>query len=304
MSLIIYRDLSANSIFLEDANGAQFLNSLQASFSGTKITITNLSKQIDIVTEEEYTNFEDNNGVTYQQLSINAGGTGTPTEVRDLLNSVFQISGTPTNLLPVITSPLTISLTTGQTINYELTADYGVGYEWDLSNVSGVVNIEGNVRKIIGGSSLTAGAYNIPVKAINYNGEDSETIVLTVSNPPYSNTKSVQFNQNDWLGANASLLDATLGRTGNGSGSSDAWTIAFYFKAGSSNNQQQSIFYFGSQDIANGTHLRIYWDGNNVARQRLKFFYGTTNNNLLLQTPQNSVSNDGQWHHYMVTYDV
>ena len=86
-------------------------------------------------------------------------------------------------------------------MNYELTANFGVGYEWDFSNVSGIVNVEGNVRKIVGGSSLSVGTYNIPVKAINYNGEDSETIVLTVSTPPFCNTtKSVRFQNQDWGG--------------------------------------------------------------------------------------------------------
>ena len=143
-------------------------------------------------------------------------------------------------------------------MNYELTADYGVGYEWDLSSVAGVTTVEGNVRKLIGGSSLSAGTYNIPVKAINYNDEDSQTIVLTVSTPPFANTKSIQFNQNDWIGANAALLDSVLGRTGNGSGSGDAWSLSFYFKAGTSNNQQQTIFYFGSNDVTNGNHIRVY----------------------------------------------
>jgi len=299
----IYKDVAANSIFIEDANGAQFLNSLQASDPSGLITISDIAKQIEIVSNEDHTSFIDDNGVTYQQISINDGGTGTASEVRDLLNSIFQSSGTSTGNPPSITSPLTISLVQGQTLNYELTATYGVGYEWDFSNVPGVVNVEGNVRKIIGGSSLSSGTYNIPVKAINYNGEDSQTIVLTVSTPPFSNTRSVQFNQNDWLGANASLLDPVLGRSGNGSGSGDAWSISFYFKAGSSNNQQQTIFYFGSNDIANQNHLRIYWNGNNSARQRIILQYGSTNNNLVLQTPVGSVSNDGIWHHYMITYD-
>jgi len=299
----IYKDVAANSIFIEDANGAQFLNSLQASDPSGLITISDIAKQIEIVSNEDHTSFIDDNGVTYQQISINDGGTGTASEVRDLLNSIFQSSGTSTGNPPSITSPLTISLVQGQTLNYELTATYGVGYEWDFSNVPGVVNVEGNVRKIIGGSSLSSGTYNIPVKAINYNGEDSQTIVLTVSTPPFSNTRSVQFNQNDWLGANASLLDPVLGRSGNGSGSGDAWSISFYFKAGSSNNQQQTIFYFGSNDIANQNHLRIYWNGNNSVRQRIILQYGSTNNNLVLQTPVGSVSNDGIWHHYMITYD-
>ena len=33
------------------------------------------------------------------------------------------------------------------------------------------------------------------------------------------------------------------------------------------------------------------------------FQYGSTNNNLRLDTPVGSVSNDGLWHHYLITYD-
>ena len=293
----IYKDTEANAIFVEDANGVQFLNSLQATIDdplGDTLSVKDLAKEIDIVSSVNYTNFVDENDTQW--------GTDAADTVNEL-NAIFVSSGTPTGNAPVITSPLTISLTTGNTLNYELTADYGVGYEWDLSSVSGVATVEGNVRKLVGGSGLTVGTYNIPVKAINYNGEDSETIVLTVSSPPFSNTKSVQFNQNDWLGANASLLDSTLGRVGNGSGSADAWSISFYFKAGSSNNQQQTIFYFGSNDIANQNHFIIYWSGNNVARQKIILQYGSSNNNLILQTPVGSVSNDGNWHHYLITYD-
>ena len=36
----IYKDVSANSIFIEDNNGAQFLNSLQATVPSTTVTIT------------------------------------------------------------------------------------------------------------------------------------------------------------------------------------------------------------------------------------------------------------------------
>ena len=294
MSIKLYKDIEANAVFIEDANGSQFLNSLQASSASSLVTITDLAKQIDIVTGANHTDFIDQNDNPY---------TGDLASIINQLNAIFQSTGTPTGQAPVITSPLTISLTTGQTINYELTATYGVGYEWDLSAVSGVTTVEGNIRKLIGCSSLAAGTCNIPVKAINYNGEDSKTIVLTVSNPPYSNTKSVQFNQNDWLGANANLLDATLGRNANGSGSADAWTIAFYFKAGSSNNQQQTIFYFGANDVANSNHFRIYWNGNNAIRQQLILQYGTTNNNLVLKTPVGSVSNDNSWHHYLISYD-
>ena len=290
----IYKDQAANSIFIEDANGAQFVNSLQASVPTTTVTITDLARQIEIVSNADHTDFVDENDNPY---------TGTAVDVCNQLNAIFASSGTPTTNLPSITSPLTINSVQGSVINYELTADFGVGYEWDLSNVSGITTVEGNNRKIIGGSALSAGTYNIPVKAINYNGEDSETIVLTVSNPPFANTKSVQFNQNDWLGANASLLDSTLGRNGNGSGSGDAWSISFYFKVGGSSNQSQTIFYFGSNDIANGNHLRVYYNGDNSARRQIVLRYGTNNNNLEFKTSVGSVSSSDGWQHFLITYD-
>lgn len=295
--IVIYRDNNANAIFVEDNNGAQFLNNLQAfqdNPTDTTLSIRDIARDIEILSDIEYTEFEDDNGVAW--------GTDGQTTTNNL-NGIFQSSGSGSGNAPVITSPLTINLTQGQVLNYELTASFGVGYEWDLSNVVGVVTVEGNVRKLIGGSGLSAGTYNIPVKAINYYGEDSETIVLTVSSPSFSNTKSAQFNQNDWLGGNASLLDAILGRTGNGSGSSDAWSISFYFKAGGSSNQNQTIFYFGSNDVVNGNHIRIYWNGANNSREQLILQYGSTNNRLILKTPVNSLPNNSGWNHWLVTYD-
>lgn len=137
----------------------------------------------------------------------------------------------------------------------------------------------------------------------NIDGEDSETISIVVANPPYANTKSVRFNNNYWLGANAALLDATLGRSGNGSGSGDAWSVAFWFFAGTSNNQNQTIFYFGSNDVNNGNHIAITYNGDNSARRRIIFRYGSTNNNILLSTPVGSVAASDGWQHILVTYD-
>ena len=290
MSIKVFKDSSANSIFIEDANGAQFLNSLQASVSLDKIMITDLAKQIEIVSNENHTEFVDENNSPY---------TGTALDVCNQLNAIFQTSGTPTSEIPEITSALTINSVEGSTINYELTADYGVGYEWDLSSVGGVTTVEGNVRKIIGGSSLASGTYNIPVKAINYNGEDSKVLVLTVSTPTFSNTKSISFSNQDYLGANASLLSNILGRTGNGSGASDAWSISFWFKPSTSTNGAQTVLYYGDNDTSNGGNLHILYSG---SFDRLRFHYGSNNNNIRLQTSNNSaVANT--WHHVLITYD-
>ena len=222
--------------------------------------------------------------------------TGTNAEKINTLNALFQNTGASTGSLPSITSSLAISLTEGETLNYELTADYGVGYEWDLSNVGGITNVEGNSRKLIGGSSLSAGTYNIPVKAINYNGEDSETIVLTVSTPPFSNTKSVQLNSSDYLGANASLLDSTLGRSSNGSGSSDAWTISFWLKPTSSSSGRV-VFYYGSNDTTNGGLIEVRLTSSN----KLRFQYGSNNNHIRLQSPNALTAN--VWQHIVYTYN-
>lgn len=299
--VIIYKNDPANSIFIEDSNGAQFVNSLQASNpSGNLISILDLARSIEIVTNYNFSDFVDNNGVTYEQLAINAGGSGTVSEVVNLLNTVFSSAGTPTGNVPQITSPLTISSVQGATINYELQANFGVGYEWDLSNVPGIVTVEGNVRKIIGGSSLAVGTYNIPVKAINYNGEDSETIVLTVSTPPFANTKSINFSNQDWLGANASQVSAVLGRSGNGSGSSDAWTISFWYK-GSTNSQGQVILYFGANDIANNGYIQLM-QINSSGNKFLRLRYGSNNNNLKLQTSAGSIT-PNTWQHILVSYN-
>jgi len=286
----IYKDSAANAIFIEDANGVQFINSLQATIENGSCSVHDLARDIDIVTDEPFDQFEDENGGSYGNNA---------TEVCDALNAIFQSSGTPTEDIPNITSSLAISLTEGETLNYELTADYGVGYEWDLSNVNGVTTVEGNVRKLIGGSSLSVGTYNIPVKAINYNGEDSETVVLTVSTPPFANTKSVNFNNNDWCGANAGILQNVLGRSSNGSGSSDAWTMAFWFKAGTANNASQTIIYFGNQDVANQGYIQVKYNG---SLKRLEMRYGSNNNRLNFATSQNSIT-VGQWQHYVITYD-
>jgi len=289
----LYRDDAAKSIFIEDDNGAQFPNSLQAiKNADDSVSIIDLARSIEIVSNEPFSEFVDDSG---NQYGLTAQGTV------DALNTEFSANGTITNDLPSITSNLGVSLTEGETLNYELTADYGVGYEWDLSNVPGVTTVDGNVRKIIGGSGLTAGEYAIPVKAINYNGEDSQVIEVSVGSPPFANTKSVQFNNNDFLSSNAGILQNVLGRSANGSGSSDAWTVALWFKAGTASNASQTIIYYGGQDVANGGHFQIKYNGQSNAK-RLEMRYGTSNNRLNFVTQNNSIV-VGQWHHVLVSYD-
>jgi hypothetical protein len=291
--IVIYRDNNANAIFIEDNNGSQFLNNLQAfqdNPTDTTLSIRDIARDIEIISDIEYTEYEDDTGAAW--------GTDGQTTTNNL-NAIFQATGGGGGNIPVITSPLTISLTTGNTINYELIATDGVGYEWDLSAVADVVTVEGNLRKLIGGSSLSTGTYNIPVKAINYYGEDSETIVLTVSSPPFNNTLSTNFLTNDYLNATANSSNPFYRLN---QATATPWAVAFWFKAGTSNNQNQTIISFGGDDLNNEGRVWIKYNGGNGSRQQLIFRYGTDFNYLQFTTPVNTVT-PNTWSHYIFNYD-
>jgi len=280
-----YLDSKDNTIIM--STGDYFpVNTIHAVLESDSLSISSI-----IGSKTYYSN------INLSNVSISSAVlTGTNAEKINTLNALFQNTGASTGSTPSITSSLAISLTEGETLNYELTADYGVGYEWDLSSVSGITTVEGNSRKLIGGSSLSTGTYNIPVKAINYNGEDSETIVLTVSTPPFSNTKSVQFSNQDYAGANASLLDGVLGRSGNGGGSSDAWTMSFWLKPTNSSSGRV-VFYYGSNDTTNGGYVEIRLTSTN----KIRLQYGSNNNHVKILAP-NALSVD-TWHQVTMTYD-
>mgnify|MGYP003656246383 CR=1 FL=1 len=286
----IYRDDSANAIFIEDDNGAQFVNSLQSSEDSGLLSISDLARNIELVSDTVHTDFVDQNDTQYP---------GTASDVSNALNAIFQSSGTNTGELPVITSTTSINSVTGSVINYELMADYGVGYEWDNLPI-GLTTVEGNVRKLIGGTSLTAGSYMPTMKAINYNGEDSKTLTITVSNPPFANTKSVKFNNNDYCNATANTSNP-LYRPSNGSGASDAWTISLWFKAGTSGDSEQTILMFGGSDQNNVGRVQLWYDGSSNDKH-IRLRYGTNNNYLEFETPNNGIV-QGVWNQIIVTYD-
>ncbi|MCJ8334519.1 MAG: LamG domain-containing protein [Epibacterium sp.] len=188
------------------------------------------------------------------------------------------------------------SISDGDQVNYFAEATGGVSYEW--SNIPAGMSVNSaNERNLIGSPTGGPGTYNITLKAINYFGTDTETVVLTVTSS-YANTKSIDFENQDYLGANASLLDAILGRASNGAGSSDAWTIHLWFK-GSTNSTGQTIFYFGDNDTTNGGHINLRFIG---GTDTLRLQYGTTNNYIRWQSTNTALA-AGVWKHIMITYD-
>ena len=213
------------------------------------------------------------------------------------LNSLFTQTASSDGVAPVITSPTTVNLTEGDTLNYELTATGGVAFEW-INIPQGIATVDGNNRKLIGGTQLVSDTYTLTARAINYYGVDEEDIDLVIATPPYSNTKSIEMFNADYMGANAALLDSTLGRSGSGSGSSDAWTIAFWYK-GSTDSNGQTILYYGSNDVVNGGHVELRYIGGS---DKIRLRYGSGSNYIQLTSPNDSLPAN-TWKHVVVSYD-
>ena len=218
------------------------------------------------------------------------------------LNSLFtQTASTPGNP-PIITSSLAVTISEGDTLNYELTSDYGIGYEWVMLP-PGVVVSTTNRRKLLGGSQLLPGDYQLIVKVINYYGHDEKTIVLTVTPLPYSNTRSVRFDNHEYLESDIGVasLHNTLGRESNGSGESDAWSISIYFKPGMSNKSKQTIFYYGTSDKYDN-HIYIRYVGTSKYKN-IWIQYGSDYNYLLFISPSESIIDTNKWYHLLLTYN-
>ena len=114
------------------------------------------------------------------------------------------------------------------------------------------------------------------------------------------NTLSAKFAYENWMAGDATTVNV-FDRAANGSGSADAWTISTYFKAGSAVDSNQTLLYYGGNDVTYENHLHLKyvgWSG----FENLWFRYGSNSNYLMLITPANSIVR-GTWQHLMITYD-
>ena len=162
-----------------------------------------------------------------------------------------------------------------------------------LNQTTGVFN---------GTAPNTTGTHVIACKAGNVlGGITNFNITLNVIEPVYTNTKSLLFRDgvSSYLGGNAALV-TSLERSSNGSGSADAWTIAFVFK-GSTSNTGQTVFYYGNSDVTNQGHIEIKQTNHNGLK-RLRIRYGTNHNHLQLTTPSGSVD-PTKFQHVIVSYN-
>ncbi len=165
-----------------------------------------------------------------------------------------------------------------------------------LNQATGVFSGTAPAYQTGGGSN----DYVVNCKAGNaIGGVVSFQVTLRVTEPTYTNTKSLKFLNgiNSYLGGNPANMTA-LARSANGSGSSDAWSIGIWFKRTSTNSAGQTLWMYGGNTPNSEGFIEI----KQTASTKIRLRYGTNNNYLQLLTPQDTIALDA-WSHILVTYD-
>ena len=134
-------------------------------------------------------------------------------------------------------------------------------FEW-TNLPEGITQVTNHPQKLIGGSDLSAGVYNMTLRAHNYVGMAKTTISLVVT-ADYTNSSSTQFNDTEYTvrtrqsGEFTNLVKATTSAM-------PAHSYSLWFKPNTSTGQNQSIFYGVSQfDTFIGTsYIDLRWLGN------------------------------------------
>ena len=292
MSVEIYRE--GESIYIPEATvGSWPVGALQAVGDGLgAVSVVNKGKA-----DPDGANFLEVAGVAFGDIVDDTGATygGDEATVVNALNALFSESALAA---PTITSSTSVAVSTNTPINYEVTGTDIVGVEY-TGLPSGL--LAGNSkRRILTGEITSPGSYPVTVSASNAIGVTSTTVTFTATSN-FADTKSVQFDNNDFMQI-ALAGGSMFARTGNGSGSSDAWSLSFWIKpATGSGNNTQTVLYFGGSDTNNTSGVWVLYQGGG-GRRNIVLQYGSNNNNLRLTTAANSVPR-GSWAHILVTYD-
>ena len=286
-NIVVYKDTTANAIVLGGHFiGVRFVGELQAVGNGDgTVNVINLPKTEDAIFNEVYNT----------QYGVFVDENETPLGVSELstvnaLNAIFQDAGTPGGEVPVITSSLAINVVNNVPLNYTLIATYAVGYIW-ANLPTGIAVKNGDDRNILGIVSTGVGTYNVSMTAVNYNGSDTQTLVITVG-ASFVNTKSIRFKNHDSMSASATTSNPFYRASDPGA----AWSTSMWFKASNNTNTYQTITSFGS---LSGGHVDIYYEGRN--NRRISIFYGDSSNSIVLRSPADAVE-VGIWYWIGILY--
>lgn len=252
------------------------------------------------------------NDITDPVLYLHFGAEEEVTSENLFLLGNYSIQDINQGSQPVVTFRPTVDdqsfdVTESDSLNAQLVASDYIVNQWVEVDAPSWVYLNQNTGLLTG----TAPAYTgtsadqivINCKAANAAGGTTNfQVTLNIQEITYTNTKSLLFEDGDqsYLGANAALLAATLGRNSNGSGSGDEWSFSMWYK-GSTHNSGQTIFYFGDNDTVNGGNIELRQTNHNGLK-RLRLRYGSGGNHLQLTTPSGSIT-PSTWQHILVTYD-
>lgn len=288
-------DDSFSTILLD--NGDHYpTDYLKASASGDNINITTRQASSDIVIYE---------GLRVANVTIGGVGLGTTqANVVNDLNSLFTQTGGAQS--PVISSASSITVGVGTIINYEATTTGGEVSAFEWTNLpEGVTQVTNHPQKIIGGSDLSAGTYNMTLRAHNYVGVAKTTITLNVTQA-YTNSKSTQFSDTEYSIRTRQSGEFTNLQKASGQ-AMPAHSYSMWFKPNTDTNANQSIFFAISQlgTFSGTSYIDLRWKGDANSRQRLRLQYAVSgsSNRLTIQTAVGTVASSNGWQHIAVTFD-
>ena len=240
-------------------------------------------------------------GLSVSNVTINSVGLGTTVaNVVNDLNALFtQTGGTAA---PVVSSASTINVGVGNIINYEATTTGGDVSAFEWTNLpEGVTQVINHPQKIVGGSNLSAGTYNVTVRAHNYVGVATHNLSIVVGTG-YVNAKSTNFADTEYVGLTRTTGQFTnLIKVTNIEMPAHSW--AFWLKPGNSTRLNQNIFSAASQnDTYNGTSfIECRYLGSNARKSiRVQWSVSGIGKRLTLITPDDSITRN-VWNHVVVT---
>ena len=197
----------------------------------------------------------------------------------------------------------TASVTEGDVLNFQIITSDNIVNQFVESDAPSWMSLNQN-SGILSGTApayigTSADVVVVNCKAGNAIGGTVDfTVTVTVEEAAasYTNTKSLKFTNSSLSylnGPHASV--SALQRTGNGSGSSDAWSISIWVKPSTITNSQ-TLFYYGGDDLTNEGRIDLtQFSGGN-----LLFRYGNNANNLNYIGVGNFTT--GAWNHVLITY--
>ena len=144
--------------------------------------------------------------------------------------------------------------------------------------------------------------YQFNTLCANGYGSDNQNITLSIQSgrfseiaPPFKNTKSVRFDNRDYLQSSITAGNPLL-RSGTGNGASNAWTISIWYKT-SHNENNRSLFGVSTSSSKNLPYFTL-----EIEKTQMYMEYGTRNNRIIITIPGLS-TRDGSWHHMVFIYN-